>query len=351
MRSRHWLILVAALGSSCAAYLVVDNFAGDLIKAPHDKHRAAKVECLACHEEVYDAKTLDGNYRPAEGKCLECHKEEKAKGNCAFCHTDVKHARAYPKRTRTLKLSHAAHIEAVKEDCARCHKVLPEPVRRRDATPTMAACLGCHQHRADYDEGRCDVCHVDLARYPLKPLSDFSHAGDYVKQHGRDARASVDTCANCHEQTFCADCHARTVSTRIELKFSERVQSDFIHRGDYLVRHALDARSDPASCSRCHGATFCEGCHAAQDLTSRGPNPRDPHPPGWSLPGAAQFHGPAARRDISACAACHDQGPRSTCINCHKVGGIGGNPHPAGYGNQHPREEMRRNGMCLYCHG
>jgi len=45
----------------------------------------------------------------------------------------------------------------------------------------------------------------------------------------------------CHDQTYCADCHAGTVPTRIELKFSENVTSNFIHRGDYLTRHGLEA--------------------------------------------------------------------------------------------------------------
>jgi hypothetical protein len=32
------------------------------------------------------------------------------------------------------------------------------------------------------------------------------------------------------------------------------------------------------------------------------------------------------------------------------VGGIGGNPHPAGWTDRHPRSEIAQNGMCGYCH-
>ncbi len=343
-------IALALLCASCAMWWrggAHGLYTGDLIKAPHDLHKKAKVECLTCHEGVYDATALGGNFRPPESKCLECHKEEKDKGNCGFCHTDVKQARPFPKREPTLRMNHAAHIDRVKEDCARCHKSLPEPVRTASMTPPMSACLTCHQ--ADYDRGKCELCHRDLSHFDLKPVSSFSHQGNYVRDHARDARSSVDSCATCHEQTFCSDCHAATVATRIEIKSSERVNADFIHRNDFVSRHAVEARGDATGCRRCHGSSFCESCHAANNLTATAVNPRDPHPPGWSFPGPAS-HAQPARRDIASCAACHDQGPRSICITCHKVGGIGGDPHPPGWTGSHPASEIQRNGMCLYCH-
>jgi hypothetical protein len=345
------MILVGALCASCAAFWSLSaDYAGDLIKVPHGRHRVAKVDCVACHEEVYDEKTLAEAPRTPEAKCLECHRDEKQKGNCGFCHTDVRKAKAQRAATPELKLSHAGHVERAKEDCAQCHQKLPDPVRTRADVPTMASCLACHEHRADYDRGHCDVCHKDLARYAIKPVSDYSHVGDYVRDHARDARASVDACARCHEQSFCTDCHASTVATRIEIKASERVDRDFIHRNDYLTRHAIEAAADPALCRRCHGSSFCTACHSSQNLTEVAASPRDPHPAGWSIPGAASFHGPAARQDIASCAACHDEGRRSICIDCHKVGGNGGNPHPPAWMQRHPASEIHSNSMCLYCH-
>jgi hypothetical protein len=123
-----------------------------------------------------------------------------------------------------------------------------------------------------------------------------------------------------------------------------------MHRGDFLGRHSVEVAADPASCRRCHGQSFCDSCHQAEGLTAQAKNPRDPHPAGWSIPGSRDFHGPAARRDIASCAACHDQGARSNCVDCHRVGGIGGNPHPPGFTQRHDRAEIRRTGMCLYCH-
>jgi hypothetical protein len=250
-----------------------------------------------------------------------------------------------------VRVSHAEHLERTKDDCKTCHTSFPEPLRTPAMKPQMAACLSCHEHRSDYDQGKCAKCHLDLTRYPLAPIADFSHAGNYVRTHMDDARSGADRCATCHEQSFCADCHARTVPMKIELKLPERVDADFIHRGDYIGRHVADAQAEPATCRRCHGSSFCDSCHRAQNLTPFGANPRDPHPPGWVLPGSAQFHGTAARRDITSCAGCHDQGARSICVDCHKVGGVGGNPHPAGWTDRHPRESIARNGMCLACHG
>jgi len=62
---------------------------------------------------------------------------------------------------------------------------------------------------------------------------------------------------------------------------------------------------------------------------------------------APEFHGRAARRDIVACAGCHDQGPATNCIGCHRVGAYGGNPHPRGWMSA---GTDRQQGMCRYCH-
>jgi hypothetical protein len=73
-----------------------------------------------------------------------------------------------------------------------------------------------------------------------------------------------------------------------------------------------------------------------------------PHPAGWlgGDPGSRDFHGTAARRDVALCASCHDRGPATNCIQCHKVGAYGGNPHPPGFHSSQGIHE----GMCRYCH-
>jgi hypothetical protein len=323
----------------------------DDIRISHATHARAGVQCLACHEEIYDAKSLgEARYLPPESKCLECHKEKKAQGDCAFCHRDAAHPATYARAVRTLRLSHADHIDRVKEDCARCHQKLPELARAEPVVPPMSTCTSCHEHAVELTAGQCSGCHVDLRKFPLRPVSLFSHQGDFVHQHGAAARSAGESCAQCHDQTFCADCHARTVALPIEVKLPERVEADFIHRADFVSRHAIEARADEGLCRRCHGQSFCDACHTAQGLTPAAANPRSPHPPDFSFPGSSNSHGPLARRDIAACASCHDQGAKSNCVDCHREGGIGGDPHPVGWSSRHPRDEINRNPMCLTCH-
>ena len=343
--------LLAFLGCvSCAGWLwgtTTPARNGDHIKIPHDVHRASKIDCVSCHDAAWDSKQLGDPVLPKEKQCLTCHKDKK--DDCAMCHTAVK-ARPAIAEPPTVRMSHADHIVRVKEDCSVCHKLLPNPLRSSATRPPMDICLGCHEHQKEFDAGRCAGCHVDLAHFGAKPLSTFTHAGNYVREHMRAARSAPDTCATCHDQTFCSDCHNATVGLKIETKFPERVDRDFIHRNDFISRHAIEQRSDPTSCATCHGTTFCQTCHTANNLTPTGKNPRSPHPAGFTLPGSAQFHGTEARRDIGSCASCHDQGAQSNCVACHKVGGLGGNPHPSGFEAQHPRSEIGRNGMCAACH-
>ena len=356
MRARQLLPALALL-SGCAAFLGQMRLAddeGDRIRVPHARHAAAKIECLTCHESLYDQTDLAaGDALPTEKICLQCHGDKKEKGECASCHTDVKKAKHFKQGVPSIHMSHAKHIELVKEDCSRCHTKLPGEVANQVGAlaPAMAACRGCHRHEEQFQEGRCEVCHTDLTKYPTRPVSTaFSHAPGFVRSHQNVARTSPETCARCHDQTFCADCHANTSHPRIEIKQSEAVEREFIHRGDFLGRHSVEARVDPVSCRKCHGESFCADCHTSQNLTPHSASPRDPHPAGWTLPGSASFHGPAARRDIASCAPCHDQGPRTVCIDCHKVGGAGGDPHPLGWAGRHSRDEIQTNGMCRYCH-
>lgn len=344
-----WAAVVAGGCTRLSARLSEHPADADRIHFSHALHANAKVPCLSCHEEIYDAKTLETRVLPAEAKCLECHKEKKQQNQCGFCHTDPAHPATFAKELPHLRLNHAEHIERVKEDCARCHLKLPEPGAPESAPPPMSTCTSCHEHAVELTAGQCSPCHTDLKRYALRPVSIFSHQGNFVATHGRDARAAGESCAQCHDQTFCSDCHARTAPMPIEARLPEKVNADFIHRADYVSRHAIEARADESLCSRCHGESFCTTCHTLEGLTPGAARPRSPHPPGFAFPGPTS-HAAAARRDIASCAACHDQGARSNCVDCHKVGGIGGDPHPVGWERRHPTGEINNNPMCLACH-
>ena len=323
----------------------------DRVKIPHARHEAAGVSCDTCHEEVARSPSLAKSLMPPMARCGECHDVADPKA-CDLCHSQPGAPAAVVREELHLNFPHGLHLEnpEVKGDCTRCHQALPEPEAPRPvAGPAMAVCTGCHNHAGDYEAGRCSKCHQDLTGYPLRPVADFSHRGDFVKEHPLAARSSSAACAQCHEQTYCADCHGKTVAARVEVKYPERVDRIFIHRNDFVGRHAIEARADPARCQRCHGTSFCQACHATQGLTPQGDRTLDPHPPGYGGAGPTS-HAADARRDIVRCAACHDQGRASICVDCHKVGGVGGDPHPDSWKARHPLGEVDKNSMCLACH-
>jgi hypothetical protein len=319
---------------------------------PHSKHDA--LDCTECHPNMPTSSKLGQVPLPTAAKCEDCHDSKAAD----IPGQAIRGLRPREATTYQITFDHAAHLARLKDakaPCATCHQPekLPEPGPSRDWTPEMKNCTACHHHAQEVSEARCQPCHVSLRRYSLKPiesLAGFSHKGNFVQEHRDIAKNSAATCAQCHDQTYCANCHATSTSPmRPEIRFPERVESNFIHRSDYVSRHMIEASAEPATCRKCHGSFFCESCHQEQNVARSSPssNPRSPHPAGWT---SRDQHGFAARQNIVSCAGCHDQGPASICVTCHRVGGIGGSPHPAGFASQHKLTEIRSNAMCRICH-
>lgn len=110
-------------------------------------------------------------------------------------------------------------------------------------------CVRCHGHGTET---------FDFARYDHTPF--------FTDSHRLVAYQDERICAMCHSTSFCNICH--TVPSA-ELKPSDLYPTEttrrFHHRGDYVARHAIDARIDPGSCFRCHGnprsAESCRRCH------------------------------------------------------------------------------------------
>jgi hypothetical protein len=305
---------------------------------PHSTHVDAGLACTECHAPILSAKRVG----PAVHLALPSGAGAKP---CLDCHDKVPPAPPPRRVEQSITFSHADHLPKVKGDCAKCHTALVEAGMAKAPVPPMSACTSCHNHATDYALAKCQPCHVDLKRYPLKPVSDFKHAADFLRTHGQMAKTDAATCANCHEQTSCAECHAATTRpVKPDIQWPEKVGAAFIHRGDYVSRHTIDANADPASCRRCHGSAFCQACHNEQGVLPNTANARDPHPPGWAAPSA---HGAAARQNIVSCAACHDQGAQAICVGCHR----NINPHPPGWDKRHNKTtDVAGNSMCRVCH-
>jgi hypothetical protein len=319
----------------------------------HAKHQEQEVPCETCHAGTAASTALDRRHSPKMAVCGECHDVEEQSG-CKKCHRNPEEPGELPRApsTKHLVFSHAAHVKRAK-DCLACHAgaVVARDLAEVPRPRMRADCFDCHNHMGDYRALRCKGCHESLSRYPIRFVSQFNHEGNFLGEHGRQARGNSDLCATCHGQSFCADCHAGQRATVLpSVKRAEEVGRQFIHRGDWLGQHALRSRAEPGQCIRCHSPKSCDSCHRARGVSvTSGSTGRSPHPADWLSPGSPNSHGREARRRITQCAGCHDRGAASNCIRCHRSaakGGLGLNPHPPGWSRGGKDSDQ----VCQLCH-
>jgi hypothetical protein len=353
------LALLAGLGCTRPAPRAVAPDPSPIIFS-HKKHvEEAGASCVDCHGTIAAEKELPRHPDfPRKAKCAECH-DVKARDQCEKCHRDGRKPTTYawsPPAGR-LRFAHQTHVGRTK-DCVVCHgAVAGNTGSRALVRPKHRECLSCHQHQVDYARLRCDGCHTSLRQFPLEAVSRFSHEGNFLHEHRGLAKANASACAQCHMERFCDDCHSRHNELLPSVRYPEKVERQLIHRGDWRTRHPLEVSAKPGSCLRCHSQKQCLDCHRVEGIGQTTPSGRGenspaarPHGPSWMNPTAPDFHGRSARRNVTACAGCHDRGPSSNCVSCHRPGGAGGNPHPGG--RPRGREgEKSSNRMCRICHG
>jgi hypothetical protein len=330
-------LLLPALALAAACTMQAKKSESDAplaYKFPHGIHVEASVPCLECHAPVATSQSLKAGV-------IDVQIPKKSEV-CSACHDPIPDYKPVMSFSPVVTFDHAAHLPRVNKDCQACHKKFTEPGDASAPVPAMAACTSCHQHAQDFGVGRCQPCHLDLKKYAYKPVAAYTHEANFLATHGKWARNSVQTCSSCHDQTMCAVCHTATTRPMPpSVQFPEKVAADFIHRGDWISRHAMEQQADPASCNRCHGPAYCQSCHAFQGVAPGTAGGRDPHPANWIT-----NHGVPARTNINACAACHTQNQGSTCLLCHSHGGV--NPHPPGF--KGTAAQKQSNATCLVCH-
>lgn len=323
----------------------------DAIRFSHASHLRAGQACLQCHERAAnpasDPARTRGVALPAQAVCLGCH-ERPAERECAYCHTEPRAPRSYPPRDRELVFDHGPHVARERGGCVSCHATEADPrsVRRFEpAIPTMSACADrCHG-----DAMRalnCSLCHTSLARYGAESVSLARHGPGFARHHGAEARAGGGLCAQCHDPSFCSRCHTPTAGAPLADFEPTAVARDFVHRGDFQARHADEARLTQNTCVRCHGVDACDACHRTSGVGGS-VGPRGAHPVGWLDPLSPRGHAREARRNILACASCHESDAATTCAPCHRVGGAAGNPHPPGFSAGF---DPSIHAVCLVCH-
>lgn len=334
------LLLIVALVVACTS--------NSPARFPHALHLAGlacggpgQPECLSCTNCHALARRDAGHALPSVSQCQTCHHDERHELQAVIA---APVARPYG----LIAFDHERHLllPAVGGQCVSCHAGIVKA--GRPSLPAMSTCFGCHEHEQQWARAQCAPCHAQADVKRLLPQTFLRHEGDFAKHHGIEAAQQKRLCQTCHEQADCEGCHDTSQDLSVERRRPEAVTRSFVHRGDFITTHAIEAQSQPARCQRCHTPESCDACHSARGVSAGLVDGRNPHPPGWvsNNANARSFHGAAARRDILLCASCHDQGPATNCIRCHRVGGYGGNPHPAGW--KSTRSENSQ--MCRYCH-
>lgn len=110
----------------------------------------------------------------------------------------------------------------------------------------------------------CSECHEDQSKGTLRALTFYSHSQTFIKEHKMYVTGGERLCSVCHAVSFCNDCHAVKLGVKPSQKMGNRPDRELIHRGDFMTRHKIEGKIDPASCYSCHGRANnekCVSCH------------------------------------------------------------------------------------------
>ena len=339
-----WSSLVVAVALAC--------YERRQTRFPHELHLAklacdgpGQPNCLTCASCHGGAREREPQGLPGIDRCSSCHESDAEE----MLHRSVRPSSAPAPIAHEIAFTHQTHLEMpkIQGQCVPCHS--GAVTAQSTLFPPMNECFSCHEHQEQFAAGECGPCHAPGDVQSLVPQTFMRHDSGWLRAHGPDARTSAQVCSTCHTQAQCDDCHDPNQRLSLERREPDAIDRSMVHRADFLTRHALDARSQPARCLTCHTQPTCDGCHLERGVSANALGALNPHPAGWAIgnPVSKHFHGRAARRDLLGCASCHDQGPLTNCIRCHQVGGFGGNPHPNGW--RSARSE--NSSMCRYCHG
>jgi hypothetical protein len=336
-------LVLATLAGACASVLGIRPAPSGSF--PHRAHVVHGTSCLECHAGILSEMPKGPVHLPTPSRCLTCHEHPHDRRDCLMCHSEPSTRIRAAANHEHLDFSHERHVRITHGDCVRCHVGVRE--QGGSLTAPMATCLSCHGHERAFVVRRCDGCHENLERDTAPPESHLIHDAGFLTRHGIQAASSRDLCATCHDQSFCARCHGVTVpALPSRLQFDD-VTSRTMHRAGFLARHGEESRDEPGLCSTCHSEQYCIDCHLRQGVHASTRDAANPHPRDWvGALADANRHGRAARLDPASCASCHGGGGEHLCVRCHRVGAIGGNPHPPGWSSTKPRSDL----PCRMCH-
>lgn len=319
---------------------------------PHQAHLASarcgepgQMECASCTSCHAKIRTSDAQATEPPSDCARCHEQPTSSVTA-----EVQRLRTRERAAQPIRFEHPAHLglPEIAGQCVGCHPGAVDDGASGATFPPMAECLACHRHQEQFDGGRCALCHGLSDLRSRVPRTVLRHDLGFVRDHRDVANQRSGACRACHAEAECTACHDDGQPLTPERRRPEALDREQVHRGDYLSRHAIEARSASGSCVRCHSSASCDACHVSRGVSAARVGSVSPHPVGWiGATSSPDFHGRSARRELVSCAGCHEQGPATICVQCHRVGGRAGNPHPAGYQST----QATSAGSCRYCHG
>lgn len=355
-----------------------------------ERHGEA-TECGTCHRVSEAAGRMEVTAASAE-RCLSCHAHEApahlaAETDCLTCHRtlvasgelSVGQVARFPApsahESPSFLFEHAGPARATPERCSVCH--------------ARESCTRCHLNadRLDVVRGlpRDDRVAALVADEPGEwPLPASHREPDWELAHGTPARASIESCSNCHAAESCTACHGGAATGVISelprpgpgeppgVRLAARRPPG--HPPDFATRHGAAAATRLPECSTCHAESLCAECHDRP--VSSGGRPDGGGSPGegpgngaggaWAPEPDGGFHpvnfvlrhGAEAFAARSECSECHSG--EAFCRSCHESMGIaattrrstGGAYHDAAdaWLIQHGRAARQGLQECASCH-
>ena len=329
------ILVFAFVGLSC---IVV--FAAGRLAFHHGHHISQGIECVDCHTTIAKDKGVK-RVLPKKHSCDECHTKTDT-FDCKTCEENPWRKKERCEEHRDFNFLHSDHSKTL-GTCTACHGDLDKKPHKPGDHKTCGKC-----HEKDIKGLLCAKCHRDFAKAGLNEMSRFKHENDFLKEHASYAGRSMRTCTQCHTQMFCTDCHSKKwTGQKPSIRYPEAVKRNFIHRGDWITFHRVEARTGDLTCLKCHARKDCNSCHNRANVAASSGKNIYKHPAGWLNKVGSHFHGDEARKNIISCASCHEKKGPGYCVDCHKAS-RGLNPHPKGFGKV--RNLDKKNRMCASCH-
>jgi hypothetical protein len=251
--AREWC---ASCHANADAVAPIRALPSDARVATVARGRRPKYPEPATHLAAEWANTHGAVARTGTAYCANCHTRE----SCYACHLEpgrVEVVAQLPRRVRNgapgVNLAGRRPADHV-AGFARNHRTAASGGDQR--------CSRCHTPRF------CATCHDGAA-------SPSFHGSDFVRRHSQAAYNQEAECASCHQpQAFCVACHRQTGMSQPNAPRDAAFHT--AAGGAWLFGHSAVARRSIETCATCHEQTFCLQCHSA-----RGGWRVNPHGPGF----------------------------------------------------------------------